>query len=118
MLSEVENRAIGDRIQNRRKDLGFSQESFGEAVGLSRAAVGKLERGEAAPKMDTLLSICRVLKMTPNMLLDYSTSDIEDVFDTELLILLQRAQKYTPERRAEFIKTVKIVAMGIEHLDQ
>ena len=60
-LTDEEMRNIGERIARKRGAIGLSQEQFAEALGLSRAAVGKIERGESAPKADTLIAICRVV---------------------------------------------------------
>ena len=57
---------MGQNIAQKRRECGFSQEQFSEAVGMSRTGYGNIERGTAATSADVLISVCRILKTTPN----------------------------------------------------
>lgn len=60
---------IGDRIRNRRKDLGLTQSSLGKRVGISAPAISQLEKGESkAPSSENLLSLANALNCSPNWL--------------------------------------------------
>jgi len=50
---------LGQRISQYRKNLGISQETLGERLGVSRQAVSKWETGAAAPDMENLLALAR-----------------------------------------------------------
>lgn len=50
--------AFGKVVRQRRKDLGYSQEAFGDACGIDRSYMGRIERGEHNP---TLLSIMKII---------------------------------------------------------
>ena len=50
---------LGQRISDRRKALGISQEELGARLGVSRQAVSKWETGAAVPDMENLLSLAR-----------------------------------------------------------
>lgn len=54
---------IGERIQEYRKNLGFSQEEFAEKIGVSRQAVSKWELDKAYPDLDRLVCICGILNV-------------------------------------------------------
>lgn len=55
---------LGKRIQKLRKEAGYrSQESFAEALKLSRTHVGHIEQGRKNPSMKVLTKIASVLKI-------------------------------------------------------
>jgi transcriptional regulator with XRE-family HTH domain len=56
-------RTIGRIIQARRSKLGYSQESFADAIGVHRTYVGSVERGERNVTLKNLLVIADGLKM-------------------------------------------------------
>lgn len=45
---------LGMRIQELRKLLKYSQESFSEKIGIERTSIGKIETGLTYPKPETL----------------------------------------------------------------
>ena len=115
-LTDEEMRNIGERIARKRGAIGLSQEQFAEVLGLSRAAVGKIERGESAPKADTLITICRVLHSSPNEVL-YGSPLVEDGTDPELLAMIEMLKTFTPEQKRQFYMTMNIVGSGIQHME-
>lgn len=55
---------LGKRIQKLRKEAGYrSQESFAEALKLSRTHIGHIEQGRKNPSMKVLTKIASVLKI-------------------------------------------------------
>jgi transcriptional regulator with XRE-family HTH domain len=50
-------RELGERIRERRKALGISQEQLGERAGLHRTYVGQVERGDVNVTVRTLLAV-------------------------------------------------------------
>lgn len=64
--------ALGRYVRDRRKALTKSQAEIGKAVGMSRAWVGYLERGEltSLPPRDLLSSLARELQVKDKTLLD------------------------------------------------
>ena len=57
-----ERRLLGAAVRVRRRALGLSQEEFAEKVDCHRNFVGRIERGEQNPTVDTLLKIARALR--------------------------------------------------------
>ena len=47
-----------------RKERGLTQEELATALGISRQAVSKWEKGQAVPSADNLLALSRVYEMT------------------------------------------------------
>jgi transcriptional regulator with XRE-family HTH domain len=51
------------RRQRRRADL--SQEELGDLAGLNRVGIGKVERGEQLPRLDTILKVAAGVGASP-----------------------------------------------------
>lgn len=58
------NIEIANRLLQYRKQMGLSQEELAEKIGVSRQAVSKWERAEAAPDTDNLIELSRVYGVT------------------------------------------------------
>lgn len=67
---EFENfkRAFGDRIRNRRKELGMSQEDFAEIAKVDRKHVSSIETGKAEPGVWTVMRIAGALQTSTGTL--------------------------------------------------
>lgn len=55
---------LGSRIRKLRKDKGFSQEEFANAIDVNRGYYGTIERGEANVTALNLLKIARGLQVS------------------------------------------------------
>lgn len=60
---------IGQRIAQKRKEQGLSQETLGEALGVSRQSVYKWESDSALPEIDKLIAMSRLFGVTVGWLL-------------------------------------------------
>lgn len=60
---------IGQRIAQKRKEQGFSQEALGEKLGVSRQSVYKWESDAAVPEIDKLIAMSRLFEVTVGWLL-------------------------------------------------
>ncbi len=60
---------LGQVIRQRRKKLGFSQESFAERVGLHRTYIGAIERGERNISLQNLIRISGSLDLSLSSLI-------------------------------------------------
>lgn len=58
------NARFGRTVRALRAKAGYSQESFADAIGAHRTAMGKLERGEGNPTLDTIVAIARGLDLS------------------------------------------------------
>lgn len=50
---------MNKRIEEIRKDLGFSMEKFGNKIGISKSAVNQIEKGINNPSEQTISLICK-----------------------------------------------------------
>jgi HTH-type transcriptional regulator / antitoxin HipB len=55
--------ALGNMIQRARKQKGWSQAELGEHTNMRQSAVSMIEKGQAALKLDTLLTIVAALDL-------------------------------------------------------
>ena len=60
---------IGQRIAQKRKEQGLSQEALGEALGVSRQSVYKWESDNALPEIDKLITMSKLFGVTIGWLL-------------------------------------------------
>ena len=60
--------SFGQRLRERRKELGLSQGELAKALGVSLSAVSNYENGLNAMREDVLLRLFRVLEIEPNYL--------------------------------------------------
>lgn len=66
---------LGQRIQELRKQRGMSQESLGEALGVSRQAVSKWECDNGIPELDALIAMSKLFDITVGGLLGVEEAD-------------------------------------------
>ena len=60
---------LGERIAEKRKENGLSQEALGEELGVSRQSVYKWESGSALPEIEKLIAMSRLFGVTIGWLL-------------------------------------------------
>lgn len=70
MADTKSRKALGKKLRNIRKELGYSQESLADEVGLHRTYIGSIERGEQNVSLDNIVKIAKTLKVKPSQLLD------------------------------------------------
>jgi transcriptional regulator with XRE-family HTH domain len=61
---------FGENLRRCRRRAGVSQEELSYRCSVHRTAVGKIERGETLPRIDTLLKLAGGLGIEPQKLLD------------------------------------------------
>lgn len=72
---------LGQRIQELRKQRGMTQESLGNALGVSRQAVSKWEGDNGIPELDTLIAMSRLFEVTVGQLIGVE-EPVEQKFET------------------------------------
>ena len=60
---------VGQRIAQKRKELGLSQENLGEQLGVSRQAIYKWESDATLPEIEKLISLSRIFSVSVGWLL-------------------------------------------------
>ncbi|AFJ47177.1 helix-turn-helix domain-containing protein [Shimwellia blattae] len=65
----MSNLSIGQRVLQRRKEIGFNQRELGKAVGVSHSTVSLWESDTTAPKGKNLHTLSRILQCSPTWIL-------------------------------------------------
>lgn len=68
-MNENELIAIGKRIQNRRKQLGYTQEQLAEMMNVSVQMISNLERGNKAIRIDNLIRLSGIMNISTDYIL-------------------------------------------------
>lgn len=66
--------SVGQRISQKRKERGLSQEALGEALGVSRQSVYKWESDSTLPEIDKLIALSKLFGVTIGWLLGVEES--------------------------------------------
>lgn len=64
-------KALGNRIKEKRMELGLSQDNLAEICNLSTSFIGVIERSEKRASVETIVKIANAMKVT----MDYLFSD-------------------------------------------
>lgn len=100
---------VGQRIKQRRKELGISADKLGEALGKDRSTIFRYERGDIEKlPLDILEPIAKVLQTTPRYLMGWEEEKtakptVNDDELSENMKLLIDFAKSVPEDKVELV---------------
>ena len=81
MITDI-GKKLGRRIQYLRKQRGFSQEKFAEAIGIATTSLSYIETGRGFMTLSTLEKMSQVLEVEPCEIFQFvSTQTNEEMFD-------------------------------------
>lgn len=112
MNREELTRSIGSNIRKYRLQQELSQEALALSAGIHPAYLGRLERGEKCPTIDTLYKICDALKISVCKLLTFK--DIDTINDNVAKEKIETALVKIPE--SKHIKVAEIIENIIDFL--
>lgn len=69
--------SFGDRLKEKREEMGITQVQLAELLGVSKGAIGNYEAGINSPKATMLYKIFEALKCDANYLFQDEMKDIE-----------------------------------------
>jgi transcriptional regulator with XRE-family HTH domain len=75
-FTSVAAKVLGERIRERRENLGLSQEDVAHLSSMHVSNFGKIERGLANPSLHTMLRIASVLEVDPGVLIAGLSGDM------------------------------------------
>ncbi len=91
-MQDKSMREMGQRIIERRKKLGLTQEELAEKGDVTTQFVSYAESGKRAMRPENLLKISEALGVSTDYLLT------GDVVDKDLLLLSEKLRKLSPEQ--------------------
>ncbi len=71
-------RQLGGRIRTLRKNMGLKQAQFAQLVGMSRDAIGLMERGEKLPRLESICKIADKLNISLSRILDFDKATAQE----------------------------------------
>lgn len=107
---------IGERIKNRRAELGLTLEEIGNAVGVNRSTIKRYESGQTRRiPFETMERLSVALKTTPEFLEGLDVPEDIPVLDAEVM-MIARDMKTLPKDKLDMLK--KIVSAMSETADK
>ena len=111
----VNYKALGERIQQKRQQLGLSQQDASEKLDLSTSFFSRVERGEKVSSLETLVKIANFFGFSLDFLLQESlTQNKSEQLQTELT---QIFNDKTTEQTERLIEWLKVLSENIDRLD-
>lgn len=102
---------IGERIKNRRQELGFSQVELAKKIGVSKQSLYKYENGIITNiPSDKIELLANVLRTTPGFLMGWESSTQNPSRGSAYQELMDFAKGCKPEEiksAVAFLKTIK-----------
>ena len=68
-LGDDARHVLADNMRAERHKRGMSQEALAHASGVHSSEISRIERGAREPRLSTLVSLARALRITPSELL-------------------------------------------------
>ncbi|MCD7826660.1 MAG: helix-turn-helix domain-containing protein [Clostridiaceae bacterium] len=100
---------IGKNIKQKREDAGLTQADFAERSDVSVVHISHIENGKAKMSQDLMLTMCHVLKCTPNDIFEGAytwlaadnDSQVEASLNSDDQLLLQHIRAFLSKRHGE-----------------
>ncbi len=93
---------LGEKIFRLRTEQGFSQETFGEKLGVSRQSVSKWETDQSVPELDKIVAISSLFEVST----DYLLKETEEIHQTA---------KREPSRTEEYPREVYRIGQRLHY---
>ena len=78
---------IGEQIKRYREQSGYSQKELAKLINVSNSRLSNWEQGLNRPDIDTLVSICKALKVSPGALLEIEDSQTYNLTSHEVVLV-------------------------------
>ena len=95
---------VGQRIAQKRKELGLSQEGLGAQLGVSRQAIYKWESDATLPEIDKLVALSRIFQVSVGWLLgeeaQHTPDAGEELTELQLRMVEEIVDRYLAARPA------------------
>lgn len=92
----------GQRVAQKRKELGLSQEALGERLGVSRQSIYKWESDSALPEIEKLVTLSRLFSVSVGWLLgveEEPAPEKTELTEAQMKIVEELAARYAPKPR-------------------
>ena len=98
---------LGNNIKKYRLEKGFSQENLALRAGIHPAYLGRLERGEKCPTLDTVFKICEALSVPVADIISFAESESKHDGDTKTVEeIIEKLPKSKQVKLLDIIKSI------------
>lgn len=105
-MKNIDYAAMGVRIRTARLDAGLSQSELAEKCNLSVSFLGHIERGSRKMSLETLVTVCKVL----NLSADYLLQDELPGSDAVIGNIIASVKKQGTYQYARYVTIIKALA--------
>ena len=109
---------FGDRIRERREELGMSRSQLAERLGISLSAISNYETGVSFPKEDVMLRLFDCLETEPDVLFQDSFRAGRQVLSHGERVLLEKYRGLSPMGRETVGSVVDALCAYRDDLEQ
>ncbi len=78
IMEKVSLTEIGKRIQQRRKQMGYTQEQIANMMDVSIQMVSNLERGNKSIRIENLINLCQILQVSVDYILTGRNTELDN----------------------------------------
>ena len=93
---------IGKRIQLRRKQLGYTQDQLASMMDVSIQMISNLERGNKAIRIDNLINLSQILKISTDYILTGKNAGYNSASLSEKISLLSSKSRDIIEQFVDY----------------
>lgn len=104
-MKNIDHTAMGGRIRNARLDAGLSQSELAERCNLSVSFLGHIERGSRKMSLETLVTVCEVLNLSTDYLLQDELPGSDAVIGN-IIASVKKQGSYQYDRYVTIIKAL------------
>ena len=98
---------LGERVRLLRRQKKLTQEELAERLGISASFLGHIERGTRVASLETLVTMCNTLQVTPEYFLSASLHHLD----------CKTPDGITPETRAQLTEFLRLAQETLRHWD-
>lgn len=103
--------SIGDKIKQRREELGLSLEAVGAELGVHRSTVMRYETGDTSRiPLPVIEKLAQILKTTPACLMGWEADETLANLDPEIKLVARSMQNMPPEKREMLVKIINTMS--------
>jgi transcriptional regulator with XRE-family HTH domain len=111
-MNNIDYALIGNKIRQKRKEMGYSQEDLAEMCEISVSYVGHIERGTKKMSIPIAVNIAHALHLS----LDYLFLDAADSEENILLSVNSLLKQGSKEQVSSLLKAIKVLSENIDKL--
>ncbi|MFH1228443.1 MAG: helix-turn-helix transcriptional regulator [Planctomycetota bacterium] len=104
---------LGERIRALRKKMGLKQAQFAQMVGMSRDAIGLMERGDKLPRLESICKIADKLNIPLSKLLDFDKTIAQEKTRSRGQDPLSSLNLYLKTKSSKQVQMIRDVAHDI-----